>query len=103
MAGEAAWCPLVELELWNGAQGDREFAAIRRMADTLLSLDVDAEVWALARDLARSCRERGVTVPATDLAVAACARRHDVRLEHNDRHFDLIADAAGGIDRPPAR
>jgi predicted nucleic acid-binding protein len=21
--GEAAWCPMVQLELWNGARGDR--------------------------------------------------------------------------------
>lgn len=90
VAGEAAWCPLVELELWNGARGDREYAALRQMAVFLVSLDVDHDVWATANVMARSCRERGVTVPATDIIVAACAKRHHVRLEHNDRHFDLI-------------
>ncbi|MFW6312743.1 MAG: PIN domain-containing protein [Spirochaetota bacterium] len=90
VAGEAAWCSLVELELWNGARGDREFTTLRQMAEVLVSLDVDRDVWATANATARSCRERGVTVPATDIIVAACAKRHGVRLEHNDRHFDLI-------------
>ena len=46
---------------------------------------------ARAAALARLAREKGVTVPATDLLVAACARHHGVSLEHNDSHFDLIA------------
>jgi predicted nucleic acid-binding protein len=90
VAGEAAWCPIVELELWNGARGDREITVIQQMAQILVSLDIDRDVWSTANAMARSSRERGVTVPATDILVAACAKRHGVRLEHHDRHFDLI-------------
>ena len=92
-SGEAAWCPVVELELWNGARGDREFAAIAKMVETLISLEVDADVWSTANTMARSCRGRGITVPATDIIVAACSKRHGVQLEHHDRHFDLIEPA----------
>ena len=92
-SGDAAWCPAVELELWNGARGDREFAAIAKMAETLISLDVDADVWETASKMARSCRSRKITIPATDIIVAACAKRHGVRLEHHDRHFDLVEQA----------
>lgn len=60
LSGEAAWCPVVRLELPNGA---REGAA----------------------------GARGVTVPVTDLVVAACAGHHRVPIEHADAHFDLIA------------
>ena len=95
VAGEAAWCPIVELELWNGARGDREFAAIRRMAEILVSLDIDPEVWSMTHKIARSCRERGITVPATDILVVACARRHGLQIEHHDRHFSLIEEAEG--------
>jgi len=90
IAGEAAWCPVVELELWNGARADREIAVIQQMAEILVSLDIDPDVWSTANAMARSCRERGVTAPPTDILVAACAKRHGVRLEHHDRHFDLI-------------
>ncbi|MFW5836145.1 MAG: hypothetical protein ACOCVK_01930, partial [bacterium] len=70
--------------------GDREIAVIRQMADILVSLDIDRDVWSTANVMARTSREHGVTVSATDVLVAACAKRHDVRLEHHDRHFSLI-------------
>ena len=98
IAGEAAWCPLVELELSNGARGARELSALRRMAETLVSLEIDVDVWALTYRIARLSREHGISVPASDIIVAACARRHGVGLEHNDRHFGLI----DSVPHPPA-
>jgi predicted nucleic acid-binding protein len=45
-------------------------------------------------DLARRCRAAGVTVPATDVLIDACARRHGAALEQADADFDRIAKAA---------
>ncbi|MFW5776395.1 MAG: hypothetical protein ACOCZB_03820 [Spirochaetota bacterium] len=59
IAGEAAWCPIVELELCKGARGDREIAVIRQMADILVSLDIDRDVWSTANVMARTSREHG--------------------------------------------
>lgn len=33
--GEAAWCPMVQLELWNGARGDHERRVLKEMASDL--------------------------------------------------------------------
>ena len=90
IAVEAPWCPFVELKLWNGARGDRELSALRRTANTRVSLEIDGEVWALTCRNAHLCREHGISAPASDIIVTACARRHGVGLEHNDRHFELI-------------
>lgn len=90
VAGEAAWCPIVRLELWNGARGDQEAAVLAEMEEEVVSLDIGPAVWDDAVVLARSARKKGVTVPVTDLLVAACAHRHGVSLEHNDSHFPLI-------------
>jgi len=54
-------------------------------------LVIDAKVWSEACDLARRCRAAGVTVPATDILIAACARHHGAALEHADADFDAIA------------
>lgn len=89
--GEAAWCPLVRLELWNGARGSREQRVLREMERELPAFDVTPAVWDLACRLAASARANGITVPASDLLVAACARHHDIDLEHADAHFDMIA------------
>ncbi len=50
-------------------------------------------VWEAAVELARACRRKGVTLPATDLLIAACADYHSLGLLHHDRHFDEIARA----------
>ena len=44
---------------------------------------------------ARVCRAQGVTVPATDLRVYACARIHGAEIEQCDEHFEVIRRAAG--------
>ena len=89
-SGEAAWCSMVRLELWNGARGEQEAVALREMEEAIVDLAVDGDVWALSMELARACRSRGLTIPATDLVVSACAARHGVAVEHADHHFDAI-------------
>lgn len=67
-SGDACWCPIVQLELWNGARGDREQRVLRRFAEALPLLPMDEDVWSVAYDLARRARAQGVTVPAADVA-----------------------------------
>lgn len=91
LAGEAAWCPVVRLELWNGARGATERRILREMDSGLPSLEIGPPVWERAVRMAFAARTHGVTVPCTDLLVAACARHHNVAIEHSDAHFDLIS------------
>ncbi len=88
--GDACWCPIVSLELWNGAGGERERAVLRQFERVLAALAIDEAVWSLARSLAREARRRGITMPATDLLIAACARHHGAELETADADFDLL-------------
>ena len=53
-------------------------------------LPIDVEVWTLGFEFARRARGKGLTIPATDLVIAACARRHGAGLEHSDEHFTAI-------------
>ena len=95
-AGTACWCPLVRLELWNGAGGERERKVLREFERLLPELAITADVWNDACHLARRCRAGGVTVPATDLLIAACGRHHGARLEQADGDFDTIARVSRG-------
>ena len=90
-AGDARWCPMVRLELWNGAGGERERKVLREFERLVPELDITSGVWTEAYEMGRRCRAAGVTVPATDLLIAACARFHGARLEHADADFDQIA------------
>jgi predicted nucleic acid-binding protein len=89
--GDACWCPLVRLELWNGAAGDRDRKILRDFEAVLPELTIDDDVWASAYELARRARAAGVSVPATDLLIAACAQRHGVALDTADSDFKRLA------------
>lgn len=90
LAGDAGWCSLVRLELWNGAGGERERKVLREFERVIPELAITEQVWSGACGLARRCRAAGVTAPATDILIAACARHHGARLEHADADFDAI-------------
>lgn len=85
--GRACWSSLVRLELWNGARGTVEKTVLREFEQVLPELDMPREAWELACQLARSARAAGLTIPVTDLLIAACARHHGVEIESMDAHF----------------
>lgn len=84
---------MVRLELWNGAGGERERKVLREFERVVPELAITTDVWNEAFDMARRCRAAGVTVPASDLVIDACARFHGATLEHSDGDFDQIAAA----------
>lgn len=89
--GSACWCPVVRLELWNGIGGVRERAILTDFERVLQELPITAEVWNDAHALARRARLRGVTVPATDILISACASFHDADIETADADFARLA------------
>jgi len=95
-SGEAAWCDLVRLEMWNGAAGEAEKKTLRLFERDLSSLQISAPVWELSFELARRLRSAGLSVPSTDILILACSRHHRVPLEHFDRHFDEAVKFLGG-------
>ena len=86
-AGEACWCPVVRLELWKGASGDHDKRVLGDFERLLPELPINAQVWDAAYNLARRARAAGMTIPVTDLLIAACARHHGAELEHADTDF----------------
>jgi len=89
-AGTACWCPMVRLELWNGARGDHDKKILREFERRLPELPISEKVWEVAYDVARRARTAGDTAPATDILIAACAEFHNVGVEHSDSDFDRL-------------
>jgi len=86
----AVLCDLVRVELWNGARGASEIRLLRELEENLETVPTTPEVWDLACSFARLARGKGLTVPATDLLIAACAAHHGLGLVHQDAHFDKL-------------
>ena len=95
--GDAAWCDMTLVELWNGAQGHVEKNALEALEEELRLYPVNEQVWAGARTLSRRCREKGITATTADIIVAACTASHKLPLEHCDSHFDKILPVAAKL------
>ena len=96
--GHAGWCELTQVELWNGARGPVEKAALEMLEEEVVLLPIDAPVWKKASSLARKCRQNGLTVPSADIVIAACAAANGLELEHCDTHFEAILPIAKELE-----
>lgn len=97
LSGEAAWCDMTLVELWHGVRGAKEKRELAQMEKEIERIPVNGPVWQLAARLALRCREKGITVPASDIVTAACAATHKLELEHCDKHFDDILPLAKNL------
>ncbi len=91
---EAAWCDIVRVELWRGVSKKKELNFLKELEENIHLLPLTAETWSIACNMGQKCRINGTPVPTTDLIIAACARSHDLELEHSDKHFDLLGKIA---------
>jgi predicted nucleic acid-binding protein len=87
-SGEAAWCPVIRLELWRGVTNDAERKTLRRYEALLPDYEISAEVWTRSIQLADRARSSRVTVPLADLLIFACANVHGLEVANDDTHFD---------------
>ena len=97
LSGEAAWCDITLVELWHGVRGAKEKRELTEMENEVERIPVDAAVWRLSSKLALRCREKGITVPLSDIITAACAATHRLELEHCDKHFNELLPLAKSL------
>jgi len=83
---------MIKLEILGGVKIEEEFRRLKARFDALDEVKIDTSVWEMAYKMAFALRRKGITVPYTDILIAACAQKTDSVLVHADAHFDLIAD-----------
>ena len=86
--------PPVLAELIQGARSEKEAELLKTNLLALPEAPHGTGVWLRAGELGRKLREKGRTVPLTDLVIAASAEVGGLELWHADRHFEAIAAAA---------
>lgn len=90
LSGEAVFCEMVILELWNGAKGDYEKKQLSDFIEEIPCPATTSETWEYAYDLAKKCRKKGITIPAADLLILASALKNEFAIEHTDEHFESV-------------
>ena len=91
IAGLAVTTPIIILELLQGCRSVEERDALRVKLESLETLPVTPSVWERGYELGFSLRRKGLTLPTTDLIIAAVAIEHKSILLHHDEHFEKIA------------
>ena len=86
---------LVKLELLGGTKTKKEFLRLKSRLDALDTVECDLLLWQEAADLAFKLRRKKITVPYTDILIAAGALKIKATVIHIDAHFDLIHKPAG--------
>jgi len=84
-------------ELLQGARDDAEFLKLKSYLGTLkiYFLPNDVAYYEKAARMFFDLRRRGKTVRSTiDILIALAAIHYDLSLLHNDRDFDVLAEAA---------
>jgi predicted nucleic acid-binding protein len=82
---------IIKLEILGGTKTEIEFQRLKKRLDAFEECETDTSLWGKAFDLAFQLRRKGVTIPYTDILIAATAQAHEATLLHVDAHFDLAA------------
>jgi predicted nucleic acid-binding protein len=86
---------IIKLEIIGGARTEYEFQRLKSRFNALDAVKTDEPVWQKACELGFALRRKGVTIPHTDILIAACSLQSGSVIVHADAHFDLIAGHAG--------
>lgn len=82
---------IIKLELLGGTKSEKEFKRLKQRLDALEERETGTSSWEKAYDLAFLLRRKGVTIPYTDILIAACAMAYEATVLHVDAHYDLAA------------
>jgi predicted nucleic acid-binding protein len=93
-ADQVAVSGIIRVEILAFAAGEAERRLLAADFEAFHHLDLGPADFDLACQLGFDLRRRGVTVPATDLIIAASTLRAEAHLYHVDGHFDRIVEVS---------
>ena len=83
---------MIKLEIVSGAKSEKERKRLKGRFEALDSVETDDQLWESACELGFKLRRKGLTIPYTDILIAACALKAESIVLHADAHFDLMAN-----------
>ncbi|MFQ5743633.1 MAG: PIN domain-containing protein [Acidobacteriota bacterium] len=82
---------IIQVELMAFAAREADHASLGADFQAFHWLELGRRDFDLAAEIGFGMRSKGITIPATDLIIAACAIHSGAILYHLDAHFDRIA------------
>lgn len=90
--GEIVTCGVVMYELFQGIRSDKEAEVLRNAFSSLRYIEMDKGLWLSAAQLSVSLRKKGVTIPSSDIQIAAISLQHRLTILTVDQHFRQVPD-----------
>ncbi len=82
---------IIKLELLSGTRTDKEYRELSDDLDSLHYIPTDENIWRCSYNLSQDVKKNGLSIPATDLLIAAAAITAGCELMHLDKHFILVS------------
>lgn len=89
---EIVTCGVVMYELFQGIRSKKESEALREAFGSLRYIEMDKDLWLSAAQISASLRKKGVTIPSSDIQIAALALQHRLVILTVDQHFRQVPD-----------
>ncbi len=91
LSGSVVTTGIIILELIQGCRSVEERDSLRSKLESLDVLPITPAVWEQVYDLGFTLRRKGLTIPTTDLIIAALAIESSSVLLHQDEHYEKIS------------
>lgn len=88
---------LIAVEVLQGAPNVSSFAALREDFLGFQWLELTQDLWLEAAQLGNTLRHSGVSIPTTDIVIAATALHYKAILWHRDEDFTRVARHASSL------
>ena len=89
---EVAINGMIMLELLAGTKTKSDYERLKNRLENLVYIESTKSLWDYSSEKAYTLRRNGITVPHSDMFIAASALRVNAILVHADYHFDLMAE-----------
>jgi len=83
-------CGVIEAEVGRGILSARQRDRFLEFTNLLYKIDTDETIWKETGNLAWQLDRKGITLPLTDLTIAACAKKAGATLVTLDSDFKKI-------------
>lgn len=81
---------IIVSELLQGIKNETDREVIRNSLDAINYINMNYADWIRAGDISYSLRKNGVTLPLTDISIAAAAIENKLAVVTSDKHFKHI-------------
>ena len=83
-------CGIVLYELFQGIKNPKEKETVKSAFEALPYLEMNRIIWERAAGISLSLRNKGITIPHSDLILASLAIENKCLVFTKDAHFDKI-------------